>query len=142
MGMVKRGAELDTARAVKYFVTWWRNEGGLIAASSAPLLQIPTKADVQGDPYPSVAGDNSSAVDPKTTQGWGFDFQWEVRPEDVRPGRDGALMIQEKMENCIDEYLINTEREEREEGNVSATQRKKRLILEEKEKRKLKYSKR
>jgi hypothetical protein len=126
MGMVKRGAELDLARAASYFVRWWREEGGLIAASSSLKTGASSTPDSQC-----------------RTQGWGFDFQWRLESNDVPTGKDSkAKMVQEKMEECIDEYLTNMEKEEAEENNVSATQIKKQQVLEEKTKRKLKHSKR
>ena len=126
MGMVKRGAQLDLVRAASYFVRWWREEGGLVAASSSLRAGASLTPNVQGH-----------------TQGWGFDFQWRLQPSDVPADKDSeAKMVQEKMEQCIDEYLTNMEREETEENNISPTQIKKQQILEEKIKRKLKHSKR
>lgn len=126
MGMIKRGAELDLTRAAVYFVRWWREEGGLIAASSA--LQI---KDLSSEPAHA------------NIQGWGFDFQWELEPKDRAAGKDDeALIVQEKMEACIDEYLVTMEREESDENNISPTQIKKQQVLEEKMKRKLKHAKR
>jgi hypothetical protein len=126
MGMIKRGAELDLTRAAVYFVRWWREEGGLIAASSA--LQIK---------------DYSAESAHCGIQGWGFDFQWQLEAKDNPTGRDDeARIVQEKMEACIDEYLITMEREESEENNISPTQIKKQQVLEEKLKRKLKHAKR
>ncbi|RDB27948.1 Mitochondrial GTPase 1 [Hypsizygus marmoreus] len=127
MGMIKRGAELDTTRAAVYFVRWWREEGGLIAASSA--LQM-------GD---------ASVLNPgeSRTQGWGFDFQWQLSPEDKPTSKDGdAAIVQGKMEACIDEYLETMEREESGENNLSPTQIKKQQMLEEKLRRKQKHMKR
>ncbi|KAL0576402.1 Mitochondrial GTPase 1 [Marasmius crinis-equi] len=129
MGMIKRGAELDLPRAASYFVKWWRDEGGLLAASSAP--QLTTSAHLS-------QLDGHSA-----TQGWGFDFEWQVTPEDLnnRVG-DAPEFIQRKMEDCIDNFVVECEQEEREERNISSTQRKKQLSMEEKAKRKLKHMKR
>lgn len=126
MGMIKRGAEPDLARAAQYLVKWWREEGGLLAASSA--LQI-------GDPSLSLQSSGAQAI----AQGWGFDFQWQVRPEDITPGVNGELFIQERMEDCIDEYI---NRAETDEGSISTTQTKKRALSEEKAKRRAKYAKR
>ncbi|KAF9010140.1 P-loop containing nucleoside triphosphate hydrolase protein [Cyathus striatus] len=123
MGMIRRGAEVDLARAAVYFVRWWREEGGLIAASSAPQL------------------DASVRLPANPVQGWGFDFQWEIHPEDAQKGDNSAVIVQEKMESCIDSYLELTEKEEQEEANISQTQRKKRVVEEEKMKRKLKHVK-
>lgn len=128
MGMIMRGAEPDIARAAVYFVRWWREEGGLIAAASSPLHFA----------GPSVPERGHSPI-----QGWGFDFQWQMGPED-RPvnEEDEARIVQAKMEACIDEYLATVEREESEELNVSPTQIRKQQVLEEKLRRKQKHSKR
>ena len=126
MGMIKRGAELDLARAAMYFVRWWREEGSLIAASSSLNTGALSAPDGQC-----------------CTQGWGFDFQWQLKPGDVRTGKDSETkMVQEKMEACIDEYLKKMEREDTEENNVSVTQIKKQQVLEQKMKRKLKHARR
>jgi hypothetical protein len=127
MGMVKRGAEPDITRAAQYFVKWWREEGGLIAASSS----LQTGASL------------TSAADQRRIQGWGFDFQWQLGSKDAPTGKaDEIKMVQEKMEACIDEYLMNMDKEDADENNVSATQIKKKQVLEAKMKRKLKHSKR
>lgn len=123
MGMIRRGAEVDLGRAAVYFVKWWREEGGLISASSA--LQM---------------GDSGSFE--ATTQGWGFDFQWQVGPEEFSTGKTNGQIVQDKMENCIDEHLATLEQEAGEENNMSPTQLKKKMVLEEKAKRKLKSEKR
>ncbi|KAG6830369.1 hypothetical protein H0H92_001006 [Tricholoma furcatifolium] len=128
MGMVKRGAELDTSRAAVHFVRWWREQGGLIAASSSPL---------------HFAEKSGSEIHHPPMQGWGFDFQWQLNAEN-RPATkaDEALFVQAKMEACIDEYLAATEREDKEELNISPTQIKKQQVREEKLKRKQKHMKR
>ncbi|KAL0067462.1 Mitochondrial GTPase 1 [Marasmius tenuissimus] len=130
MGMIKRGAQLDLSRATSYFVKWWREEGGLLAASSAPQLDT--------SDHLSQLGSGSA------TQGWGFDFEWQVSSEDMaKPGTgDSGHFVQRKMEECIDNYNVECEQEEREERNISSTQRKKQLTMEEKARRKLKYSRR
>ncbi|ESK87784.1 mitochondrial gtpase [Moniliophthora roreri MCA 2997] len=124
MGMVKRGAEPDILRAASYFVRWWREEGGLLAASSA--LQL--------------SGKNIRSLEGSVTQGWGFDFQWEVSPQES--GDWTQEHVQRKMEECIEDYILESEREDRDESNISATQRKKQLSIEEKAKRKLKHLRR
>ena len=126
MGMVKRRAEPDLFRAAHYLVKWWREEGGLIAASTA--LQINP-----ADPVPLP--NNTAAI----TQGWGFDFQWELRPDEIKTGVDMQHLIQERMERCIDDYLIRAKREETE---VSATQKKKKMLAEDKTRRATRYSQR
>ncbi|KAF8649163.1 hypothetical protein AX16_005961 [Volvariella volvacea WC 439] len=96
-----------------------------------------------------------------TVQGWGFDFQWELTPGDLvrLRGASGnsqdatsasgaqvekeelaSAFVQEKMEACIDRYKEVIEMEDKEELNVSPTQRKKQAMIEEKEKRKMRYA--
>ncbi|KAK1232467.1 Mitochondrial GTPase 1 [Marasmius sp. AFHP31] len=130
MGMIKRGAQLDLSRATSYFVKWWREEGGLLAASSAPQLDT-------SDHLSQLGGGSA-------TQGWGFDFEWQVSSEDmVKSGTgDSGDFVQRKMEECIDNHNVECEQEEKEERNISSTQRKKQLTMEEKARRKLKHSRR
>ncbi|KAG6896390.1 hypothetical protein C0992_008599 [Termitomyces sp. T32_za158] len=128
MGMVMRGAELDTARAAAYFVRWWREEGGLIAANSSPLPFIEPSGSVNSHP---------------SMQGWGFDFQWQFGAEDrFVTQEEESRLIQAKMEACIDDYLVAIDREDNEELNVSPTQIKKQQVKEEKLRRKQRYLKR
>ena len=122
MGMVKRGAELDLSRAAVYFVKWWREEGGLLSASSSSSNNLSLLLDEQKS----------------TTQAWGFDFQWDLHPQNVTIGLDPNILIQAKMEQCIEDYMAVTDREEMEENNISQTQVKKRTMQEEKERRRLK----
>lgn len=81
-----------------------------------------------------------------TIQGWGFDLEWEVSPKDMaslsKSDRAAQTMIQEKMENCISAHLEMSESEEKDESNISPTQRKKQIMIEEKKKRNLKQEKR
>ncbi|KAJ7211310.1 P-loop containing nucleoside triphosphate hydrolase protein [Mycena pura] len=120
MGMVRKGGSTDRRRAAVYFVRWWREEGGLVSASSA---------------LPPFSHKASEAF----TQGWGFDLEWQLRPDELAD-RDHEQVIQEKMETCIDRYLANLETEDSSEANVSATQRKKQLALKEQMQRKLKMA--
>jgi len=119
--MVKRGAELDLGRAASRFVRWWREEGGLLAASTS--AQVDAAA---------LNGTDAQLI----TQGWGFDFQWQVTREEM--GNQNEL-ARKKMEECIEKYLVESEREERDEDHISATQRKKQLTMEEKARRKQRY---
>ncbi|KAF8155678.1 P-loop containing nucleoside triphosphate hydrolase protein [Crassisporium funariophilum] len=131
MGMIKRGAEVDLSRAAVYFVRWWREEGGLLSASSSTLSMDSPSSTVPEQHIPNM------------TQAWGFDFQWDLRPQDIISMRSGGdLIVQEKMEECIDGYLSTTDREEDDENNISPTQIKKKAMLEEKERRRLKNIKR
>ncbi|KAG5340369.1 hypothetical protein C0989_002026 [Termitomyces sp. Mn162] len=128
MGMIMRGAEFDTARAAAYFVRWWREEGGLIAATSSPLHLA--------EPFGSV-------IRPPPIQGWGFDFQWPLDAEDLpATKKDEEKFVQGKMETCIDNYLAAIEREDNEELNISPTQIKKQQVKEEKLRRKQRQLKR
>ena len=128
MGMIMRGAEPDTTRAAAYFVRWWREEGGLLAATSSPLrLAEPSGSDIRHPPM----------------QGWGFDFQWQLDAEEQPITKeDEEGFVQAKMEACIDDYLATIEREDNDELNVSPTQIKKQQIKEEKLKRKQRQLKR
>ncbi|KAJ7269935.1 P-loop containing nucleoside triphosphate hydrolase protein [Mycena rebaudengoi] len=125
MGMVQKGASPDHRRAAMHLVRWWRQEGGLIAASSALQITDPSFQTPNGE----------------LTHGWGFDLEWQVRPEEVARGGH-QLLIQDKMEACIDRYLVDMEREDAGENNVSGTQRKKQEALKEQIQRRLKYEKR
>ena len=127
MGMVKRGAELDLSRAAVYFVKWWREEGGLLSASSSTSnMDISLLSDEQ---------------EPRT-QAWGFDFQWDLQPQNAASALDPNIFIQARMEQCIEDFVTATDREEIEENNISQTQMKKRTMQEEKERRRLKHEKR
>lgn len=147
MGMIKRGAVPDLERAATYFVRWWREEGGLVAAST-----------------PFLGSDPEYLPTGPMVQGWGFDFEWEVKPEkwaaltpsssSVPPvcgaahltkslplaphtslSSPAAEFIQANMEHCIDVFLARREMEERDGGNTSKTQLKKRELEEVKRKR-------
>ncbi|KAF9073100.1 P-loop containing nucleoside triphosphate hydrolase protein [Rhodocollybia butyracea] len=120
MGMVKRGAELDISRAATYFVRWWREEGGLLAASSALHLQSQIS-------HPSLTNESDDSA--LITHGWGFDFQWQLSLKDLSgTTNDGIDSNCKKMENCIEQYLATSEREDKDESNVSATQRRKTAV--------------
>jgi mitochondrial GTPase 1 len=99
LNMLKRGGVPDYTRAAQWFVRWWRDEGGLIAAAEAPAPLLPLSS---------------------TRSGWGFDLEWDISgAEALKIGED----VQLHMERHIDEYLVNLEAEERE---VSSTQERKR----------------
>jgi len=132
MGMVRKGGEVDTSRAAVYFVRWWREEGARLSAS--PGLRL--------DPAVLSA---ESQIQNGRTQAWGFDFQWEVDALHLGPSTNGqakdrTLLVQEKMEECIQKYIETTDREEMEEKNTSPTQVKKKFVAEEKARRKLKQA--
>ena len=128
MGMVRRGAELDLSRAAVYFVRWWREEGGLLSASSSTSnLDISSLSDEQKP----------------RTQAWGFDFQWDLQqPQNAASVLNPNVFIQARMEQCIEDFVAMTDREEIEENNISQTQVKKRITKEENERRRLKGEKR
>jgi hypothetical protein len=168
MGMLKRGGEVDAGRAAVYFVKWWREEGALLSATSgcyawgvgaAARPKYGSDTDLEGGVEKSGEGLGFLGQgDFPRRQAWGFDFQWELTREDVAleghksgginsGGSEGdmtldgsAFMVQQKMERCIEEYIEKTDREEVEEKNVSPTQVKKRVVLEEKEKRKARWA--
>lgn len=101
--MLKRGGVPDHTRAAQWFVRWWRDKGGLIAAAGAPAPLLPNFS---------------------TRRGWGFDLEWDIDGGGA-PETDGG--VQWHMERRIDEYLANLEAEE---GEVSSTQEKKRAKQE------------
>lgn len=112
--MLKRGGERDVQRAASWFVRWWREEGGLLAALAPP----------QGPSFPLTG------VPPPLTEpmnfGWGFDIEWsqdDPVPDSVAgvPGKE----TQWRMERCIDDFLISGAEEEDEGGGMSSTQEKK-----------------
>ncbi|KAF8637925.1 hypothetical protein AX17_002546 [Amanita inopinata Kibby_2008] len=189
MGMIKRGAEPDLARAATYFVRWWREEGGLVSATAAVpaslalgMYQNPVSevGVIQGSGVEARAGTgngngngnrNESGTVARSVrpvvQGWGFDFEWQLEPEEVLACRgNGArlpassslpfastsasasdmskfgaaeLLVQRKMESCIDDFLVQREREDKEGGDVSKTQKRKREVDEEKKRRAAKW---
>ncbi|PPR00760.1 hypothetical protein CVT24_000785 [Panaeolus cyanescens] len=135
MGMVKRGGEVDLSRAAQYFVRWWRGDGGLLAASTSFSLQ--GKASDSMIPASPLHGAS------QLPKAWGFDFQWSISENDMTvAAQDPALLVQQKMEDCIDQYLEERNRSEANEDDVSPTQRKKQMVLEEKEKRRQKQLRR
>jgi hypothetical protein len=100
LNMLKRGGVPDHTRAAQWFVRWWRDEGGLIAAAEAPAPLLPHSS---------------------TRRGWGFDLEWDINCAGAPETEEG---VQRHMERHIDEYLVNLEAEA---GEVSSTQEKKRV---------------
>lgn len=96
--MLKQGGVPDHIRAAQWFVRWWRDEGGLVAAKA---------------PAPSLHN-------PFNRRGWGFDLEWNIQNTGTPETEED---IQQHMEHLIDEYLLNLGTEEEE---VSSTQEKKR----------------
>ena len=99
LNMLKRGGVPDHIRAAQWFVRWWRDEGGFIAAAEAPVPLVP---------------------DSSTRRGWGFDLEWDIQDAEALETEED---IQRHMERHIDKHLVNLETEESE---VSITQEKKR----------------
>jgi hypothetical protein len=110
LNMLLRGGEKDTVRAAKWFVEWWRNEGGLVSASVPESL--PTGSD----------GTHA----PLLRRGWGFDFEWTVDGSMNCTGPAFESAVQSKMEECIDESLRAASEDERSGGGISMTQERKR----------------
>lgn len=108
LGMLIRGGDCNTERASKWFVEWWRKEGGLISAA-APLISPP-----------SAPSDGLSL-----RRGWGFDLEWSIESNDTVPLHVESF-VEQKMGECIDEYVKRTEDYERVGGTISQTQLKKR----------------
>ncbi|KAG9313559.1 P-loop containing nucleoside triphosphate hydrolase protein [Chiua virens] len=125
LSMRIRGGGVDTARAAKWFVEWWRREGSLISASAPwSIERTISRVSLNHSPGDSVEGPMP------IRRGWGFDFEWTVdvvsaRKEDVE-GKMGA---------CIDEYMRMAEAQEEMGGDVSQTQEKKRAWEEKLAKR-------
>lgn len=170
--MLKKRGEVDLTRAAVYFVRWWREEGGLLAAKASLHLHhqkpAPRPTAIPTPPTPesgmtddgtttassglrpaqseSLASSNASLLvgdNVPRVEGWGFDFQWDLQEAADLEKRAAApqLFLQEKMEGCIDQYLEMIDREEREEMNISPTQIKKRQVMEEKLRRRMRYIK-
>jgi hypothetical protein len=109
--MLKRGGGRDMTRAAVWFVKWWREEGGLVSATA------PDASDL--------------VVDDQQRRGWGFDFEWTVGPGE-------RVCVQDKMEECIEKYLVDAREAERGGDDVSMTQAKNRILQEKLAKRKAK----
>ncbi|EIW78372.1 P-loop containing nucleoside triphosphate hydrolase protein [Coniophora puteana RWD-64-598 SS2] len=130
LNMRVRGGLADTPRAAKWFVEWWRSEGGLAAAASAPLhLRLPASTASNAD-----AG---SAI----RRGWGFDIEWTEDTSVSAPAAPSkrtsekfAKAVQQRMEECIDAFVGATAAEEEAGMGVSTTQERKRALAEKKAK--------
>lgn len=115
LGMLLRGGECDTARAAKWFVEWWRREGGLFSAAAPHTL--PSAAP--------ITESSGQQPQPRHRRGWGFDLEWSVANSDSVP-TVAASALEQRMGECIDEFLERTREYERQGGTVSETQVKKR----------------
>ncbi|TDL22835.1 P-loop containing nucleoside triphosphate hydrolase protein [Rickenella mellea] len=110
LGMLRRGGERDHARAIRWFIHWWR-EKGCIESAVAP-----------------TATTSTMAILPPTAEqvgGWGFDFAWRIRRGERTMGLSTEQLIQMEMERTISAYMQLAD-VEREAGEVSVTQEKKR----------------
>ncbi|KAH7925077.1 P-loop containing nucleoside triphosphate hydrolase protein [Leucogyrophana mollusca] len=121
LSMLQRGGERDTARAAKWFVEWWRNEGGLISAT-APRN------------FPFVSDGAQESPPRSLRRGWGFDFEWTA-DESALGGNAFESAVQRKMEECIDESLKVAAEDERLGSGVSSTQERKKSWQEKQAKR-------
>lgn len=108
--MLLRGGKKDTVRAAKWFVEWWRNEGGLVSASVPENL--PTGSDRTHAPL--------------LRRGWGFDFEWTVDASMNSTGGGFESAVQMKMEECIDGSMRAASEDERSGVGISTTQERKR----------------
>ncbi|KAF9239888.1 P-loop containing nucleoside triphosphate hydrolase protein [Melanogaster broomeanus] len=129
LSMRLRGGDLDTCRAAKWFVEWWRKEGGLISASAPKSLAFISDGQQhhQGHCHPDP--DAALAI----RRGWGFDFEWTVDP--FTPMRANSEHVEHKMGECIDACMRMAEEHERLGGGVSQTQEKKRAWQEKQARR-------
>ena len=107
LGMLMKGGVRDTVRVAQWFIKWWRNEGGILAASTPLVTAMPA--------------DGSGLTTHR--RGWGFDFEWAVDAAEL-PRYDEA-MVQRKMEDVIDRFEAEVQEENDAGGGVSSTQEKK-----------------
>lgn len=128
LGMRIRGGDVNTARAAKWFVEWWRREGSLISASAPRSIGRHVS---QGDP--SGGSDDAVHLPASVRRGWGFDFEWTVDVASSHP--EGKESVEENMGACIDTYMKMAEVQEELGGDVSQTQEKKRAWEEKQAKR-------
>lgn len=119
LGMRVRGGDVDTARAAKWFVEWWRREGSLISATAPRSIRRRIPHVLQDD-LPGCS-DETTRPTALIRRGWGFDFEWTVDA-----ASEGKENVEEKMGACVDAYLRMAEVQEELGGDVSRTQEKKR----------------
>lgn len=121
LGMRVRGGDVDTTRAAKWFVEWWRRQGSSISASAPRSIG----GRILRESHPSGGSDDASGP-MCIRRGWGFDFEWTVDVvDDVNRGK-GDENVEEKMGACIDVYMRKAAVQEESGGDVSQTQEKKR----------------
>ena len=106
---------------------------------------VPSSSPPNPSPNPSIlpsfsepSSSSSAPLFPSASMpergGWGFDFQWEFQPSELEALRtsgeaDGNMavesLVQRKMEDVVDGYVVRAEAESKDGDNVSATQVKK-----------------
>jgi mitochondrial GTPase 1 len=123
LGMLRKGGDRDHRRAAVWFIKWWREEGGLISASSVPR-SVPT--NMSGNAADNLQlGYSETPLDPSVIYpgraGWGFDFEWDAT---LSPNLDPST-IQARMEERIIAHSRGLEEEKLSRDNVSLTQEKK-----------------
>ena len=133
LGMRVRGGDVDTTRAAKWFVEWWRRQGSLISASAPRSIGRNILRDGLGR---TLGGLNDETGRISIRRGWGFDFEWTVGAEDLEPGEN----VEEKMGQCIDAHIRMAEAQEALGGDVSQTQEKKRAWEEKLARRRARMS--
>jgi len=101
--MLKRQGIRDTSRAAVWFVKWWRDEDGKLSASAPDITVLPFADGLE------------------QRMSWGFDFEWTVRQTDIF----AEGMIQKKLEERIDAYSEDMEKEEHDGDTLSSSQEKK-----------------
>ncbi|KAF9219523.1 hypothetical protein BS17DRAFT_804390 [Gyrodon lividus] len=132
LGMRLRGGDLDTSRAAKWFVEWWRKEGGSISASAPKSLVFTLDGPQQR--YHQLRPQHQQHPGPAAIRrGWGFDFEWTSDP--FAPTSADSGTVEQKMGECIDACMKMAEEQERLGGDVSQTQEKKRAWQEKQAKR-------
>ena len=125
LGMLQKGGERDHRRAAVWFIKWWREEGGLISASSTPRLSPANTSGRSPSNTPPESAESSlsldSALTPPERTGWGFDFEWNIPVS----GISDPSIIQARMEEKIETHARQLEEEKLSRDNVSLTQEKK-----------------
>jgi len=122
--MLQKGGERDHRRAAVWFIKWWREEGGLISASSTPRLLPQATTTTSGASAFNSGAEGFSLESPLTIPertGWGFDFEWDVSIS----GNSDPSMIQARMEEKIEIHARELEQEKLSRNDVSLTQEKK-----------------
>ncbi|KIK95573.1 hypothetical protein PAXRUDRAFT_140385 [Paxillus rubicundulus Ve08.2h10] len=130
LAMRLRGGDVDTSRAARWFVDWWRKEGGLISASAPKSIAFGADKSQERQLHQHQHQQQQHAGPPTLRRGWGFDFEWTADPASV-----DSSTVEQKMGECIDACVRTAEEHERAGGGVSQTQEKKRAREEKLAKR-------